>query len=144
MTRVIAVLLIIGFISVGPGCSGSLGPGFSGVQGSVSVNSKPAPRGTRIKFRHCEDQSSFVAIVDESGSYSYQPPQEAPLKAGAYQVGVEPVTSTTAVDQTGLAVETAAVGVPKSYGKYSNPAQSGLEVTLSNSLVEFNIDISSK
>ena len=107
------------------------------------VDSQPAPAGTRVRFHHIEDQTSFFAIVDESGNYSYQPPAEAPLKSGEYQVGVEPVSTTTTVDETGLSVETAVAGAPESYGKYSEPSESGLNVVLTEGQVEFDIDIQS-
>lgn len=88
-----------------------------------------------------DDQSSFFAIVDESGMYSYQPPAEAPLKTGEYQVGVEPMASATTVDETGLAVESAVAGKQKSYGKYSDPSKSGLTIALTEGQANLDIDV---
>ncbi len=140
VVRSIVMLSAICCLCFSVGCSDAE-PGFGGVQGTVTVDSQPAPVGTRVKFRHIDDQSSFFAIVGESGMYSYEPPVEAPLKTGEYQVGVEPVASTTTVDGTGLAVESAAAGKRKSYGKYSDPSESGLTIALTEGHANLDIDV---
>lgn len=123
------------------GCGGGPEPGFGEVSGQVTIDGQPAPEGTRIRFQHKEDSSSFTTVVKGDGSYSYKPPREAPLQEGDYQVSVEPVTTTTRTDESGLSVSEAIPGAPKSYGKFSDPKQSGLEVTLSRSAVEFDIAV---
>lgn len=123
------------------GCGGGPEPGFGEVRGQITVDGQPAPEGTRIRFQHKEDSSSFSTVVKEDGSYSYEPPREAPLKEGDYLISVEPITTTTRTDASGLSVSEKIPGAPKSYGKFSDPKQSGLEVTLSQSAVEYDIAV---
>jgi len=126
------------------GCGGGQEPGFGQIKGNVTIDSQPAPEGTRVRFYYQEDNSSFFTIVKADGSYHYAPPSAAPLRTGNYQVAVEPITTTTTMDATGLSVSQPIPGAPKSYGKYSTPDGSGLEVTLSGGSVEYDIAIESK
>lgn len=126
------------------GCGGGSDPGFGQVQGNVTVDSQPAPEGTRVRFHHRDDDSSFLTLVKEDGSYRYVPPSGAPLRTGDYRVSVEPITTITITDDSGLSVSQPIAGAPKSYGKYSDPKNSGLEVSLSSGAAEYDIAIESK
>ncbi|MEX0792841.1 MAG: hypothetical protein WD045_06865 [Pirellulaceae bacterium] len=126
------------------GCGGSAEPGFGQVQGKVTVDSEPAPTGTRVRFQHQEDGSAFLAIVKDGGSYNYTPPSGAPLRTGDYRISVEPITMTTITDEAGMSASQPISGAPRSYGKYSKPETSGLAVTLSNGSAEYDIAIQSK
>jgi hypothetical protein len=131
-------------LSVLLGCGGGSELGFGQIQGNVTVNSQPAPAGTRLRFHHREDNSTFLTFVKEDGSYHYAPPSGAPLRTGDYRVSVEPITLTTFRDDSGLSISQPIAGAPKSYGKYSDPENSGLEVSLSSGAVEYDIAIESK
>lgn len=142
MTFFVLLTLCVGALI---GCNHSGAAGFGGVHGVVSVDSQPAPAGTRVRFRHRTDPNAmFFAIVDESGSYAYQPPSQAPLKEGEYAIAIEPVTKRIMTDDSGLSVSHTIPGAPKSYGKFSNLSQSGLAATLDGGKVEYDIQITSR
>jgi hypothetical protein len=134
------MLLMFGLL-ICLGCGDGPEPGFGQVSGKVTIDGQPAPEGTRIRFQHKEDSSSFMTVAKEDGSYNYKPPREAPLQEGDYLVSVEPITTTTRTDESGLSVSEEIPGAPKSYGKFSDPKQSGLEVTLSSSSVDYDIAV---
>lgn len=145
VNRSIRVLIFCSLCCLTAGCFSSGPDGFGTVHGVVTVNSKPAPDGTRLRFQHAEDASCmFVAIINDAGHYSYAPPTQAPLKQGAYKVAYDPVTSTTQVDSTGLAVEVVSSGAAKGYGDYTDLKKSGLTATLTDGSVEFSFDIPRK
>ncbi|QDS88006.1 hypothetical protein EC9_21920 [Rosistilla ulvae] len=124
------------------GCSPAPPAGFGEVHGTVSVDSKPAPEGTRVRFLHAEDDATaFFAMVNANGEYSYKPPTMAPLKPGVYHISVEPVSTQTTTDSTGLSVESPDAQKPKDYGKYSDPEKSGLTTTLEDGSVQYDIEI---
>lgn len=132
--------LLLG-LCVALGCGGGPEPGFGQVSGKVTIDGQPAPEGTRVRFHHKSDGSAFMTRVQEDGNYSYKPPREAPLMEGEYHVSVEPITTITRTDESGLSVSENIPGAPKSYGKFTDPKQSGLEVTLSRSAVEYDIQV---
>ncbi|UUO05778.1 hypothetical protein M4951_20700 [Blastopirellula sp. J2-11] len=145
MVRITFLVVSAVSVSVLVGCGASSIDSFGSVHGVVLVDAKPASPGTRIRFRHRQDPTTtFYTMVDDSGGYSYRPPQEAPLKSGEYEIAVEPLTTTTKLDESGLSVETVIRGAPKNYGKYSQLSQSGLAATLTSGKVKCDIDITSR
>ncbi|TWT33381.1 hypothetical protein [Blastopirellula retiformator] len=132
-------------VGIAIGCHDSGAGGLGGVHGVLSVDSQPAPVGTRVRFRHRTDpNTAFFAIVDARGGYAYQPPSQAPLKAGEYEIAIEPVTKIITTDDSGLSISRAIPGAPKSYGKFSNLSKSGLATTLNDGKVEYDIQITSR
>lgn len=138
---VAASVLCLAFVC---GCGGQGDPGFGSVEGKVTIDSEPAPEGTRIRFHHQEDNESFLAIVKLDGAYRYDPPPNAPLRTGDYRISIQPITTTTTTDESGMSISQPISGAPKSYGKYSDPKNSGLEVTLSSGAEQYDIAIESK
>lgn len=138
--RIMLLLLSATFV---PGCFSSGADGFGDVHGAVSINAQPAPQGTRIRFQHAQDKATaFYVIVDEEGTYRYEPPSLAPLKEGAYLVAIDPMLSSTVVDSEGLSVEVPIDTSVDNYGRYSDVEESDLRVNLTRGRVEFNIEIS--
>lgn len=136
------ILPLIVSVALFSGCYSSGEGGFGDVHGSVSVNSQPAPQGTRVRFQHTNDKgTAFYAVVDDQGQYRYQPPKLAPLKEGTYHVAVDPVRSTTVIDDSGLSIEVASDTKVKKFGSFSDFDKSNLKTDLSQGSVEFNIEI---
>lgn len=68
------------------GCSSSGTTQIGTVSGSAEAAGKPFPEGTVITFYCIDSMSSFVTLVDGSGSYSYSPANGVPIVPGKYKV----------------------------------------------------------
>lgn len=138
MYRVTASILLVAFLAVG--CEEAKS-GLKGVQGTVTVDGKPAPEGSQVSFNLVGGSYRFTTRTDGSGAYAYLPPPQAPLERGEYLVAVLPPPGETMVDETGLSVEVASKGSTTNFGKFSNPKTSGIKTSLGGDVVTLDIAV---
>ena len=125
------------------GC-GDASHGPSGVEGTVLVDSQPAPKGTVICFQHQTAPSeNFTVVVEDEGNYKFRRPPGVSIEPGNYVVVVRPLNRTTTTGDHGLPVDVPIPGAPQSYGRYSSADESDLHVELAEGAVQpFDIQIS--
>lgn len=127
------------------GCNSS-DQGISRVSGTVQINGSAAPEGTFVRFSNVTNESdAFLTAVNSEGHYDYVPPQQVLLAAGNYRVALLPLRRRTEVGANNMSRDVVIVGAPVSYGDYSDPQTSGLQVELRAGQDEiFDIEITTK